>query len=181
MDTPTKDKPAIETSPADAPSDALIVGFARRMAETNQKWRGELDLRLGPLGLSQARGLILHHLSRHGDGLQQNSLADLIGIRGSTLVRQLDRLEADGLVERRADPADRRAKTVHLSAKAGPVLREIREIIEELRQEFLSGLTEAQLRTCYAVFDHIQARIDGAPDAPRPAPDRHPTREETAP
>ncbi|MEC9151776.1 MAG: MarR family transcriptional regulator, partial [Pseudomonadota bacterium] len=57
------------------PSDELIVSFARRLAETNQRWRAELDLRLGPLGLSQARGLILHYLSIHGDGLQQNELA----------------------------------------------------------------------------------------------------------
>ena len=93
------------------PSDKLIVSFARRLAETNQKWRAELDLRLGPLGLSQARGLILHYLSIHGDGLQQNELAEIVGIRGSTLVRQLDRLESDGWVARRNDPEDRRAKT----------------------------------------------------------------------
>ena len=141
------------------PSDELLVRFARRLAETNQKWRNELDLRLGPLGLSQARGLILYYLSIHGDGLQQNELADIVGIRGSTLVRQLDRLEADGWVERRADPEDRRAKTIHLSDKATPMIREIRSIVEALRQEFLSGLTEAQLRTCFEVFDHIHRRI----------------------
>ena len=142
------------------PSDALIVSFARRLAETNQKWRNELDMRLGPLGLSQARGLILHYLSIHGDGLQQNALADIVGIRGSTLVRQLDRLESDSWVERRNDPEDRRAKTIHLSGKAAPMVREIQGIIEQLRSEFLSGLSEAQLETCFAVFDHIQGRID---------------------
>ncbi|NKB55145.1 MAG: MarR family transcriptional regulator [Alphaproteobacteria bacterium] len=152
------------------PSDELIVGFARRLAETNHKWRNELDLRLGPLGLSQARGVILHYLSIHGDGLQQNELADIVGIRGSTLVRQLDRLEADGWVERRNDPDDRRAKTIHLSSKAGPMVLEIQKIIEDLRHEFLSGLSDAQLATCFTVFDHIQERIDqsaGAADHAR--------------
>ena len=142
------------------PSDELIVSFARRLAETNQRWRAELDLRLGPLGLSQARGLILHYLSIHGDGLQQNELADIVGIRGSTLVRQLDRLESDGWVERRNDPGDRRAKTIHLSDKAAPIVRKIQNIIVQLRSEFLSGLTDTQLQTCFAVFDHIQDRID---------------------
>ena len=142
------------------PSDELIVSFARRLAETNQRWRAELDLRLGPLGLSQARGLILHYLSIHGDGLQQNELADIVGIRGSTLVRQLDRLEADGWVERRNDPGDRRAKTIHLSDKAAPIVRKIQNIIVQLRSEFLSGLTDAQLKTCFAVFDHIHEHID---------------------
>jgi MarR family transcriptional regulator for hemolysin len=142
------------------PSDELIVSFARRLAETNQRWRAELDLRLGPLGLSQARGLILHYLSIHGDGLQQNELADIVGIRGSTLVRQLDRLESDGWVERRNDPGDRRAKTIHLSDKAAPIVRKIQNIIVQLRSEFLSGLTDTQLQTCFAVFDHIHDRID---------------------
>ena len=142
------------------PSDELVVSFARRLAETNQRWRAELDLRLGPLGLSQARGLILHYLSIHGDGLQQNELADIVGIRGSTLVRQLDRLESDGWVARRNDPDDRRAKTIHLSDKAAPMVRKIENIIEQLRSEFLSGLTDAQLKTCFAVFDHIHERID---------------------
>lgn len=151
------------------PSDELIVSFARRLAETNQKWRAELDLRLGPLGLSQARGLILHYLSIHGDGLQQNTLADIVGIRGSTLVRQLDRLESDGWVERRNDPEDRRAKTIHLSGKASPMVREIQNIIEQLRSEFLSGLTDAQLKTCFAVFDHIHDRIDEGTGRDAPA------------
>ena len=148
----------------ETPSDELIVSFARRLAETNQKWRAELDLRLGPLGLSQARGLILHYLSIHGDGLQQNALADIVGIRGSTLVRQLDRLESDGWVERHNDPVDRRAKTIHLSNKAAPMIRKIQSIIEQLRSEFLSGLTEAQLKTCFAVFDHVHDRIDESAD-----------------
>jgi MarR family transcriptional regulator for hemolysin len=153
----------------DTPSDELIVGFARRLAETAHKWRNELDLRLGPLGLSQARGLILHHLSIHGDGLQQNELADIVGIRGSTLVRQLDRLESDGWVERRNDPEDRRAKTIHLADKAAPMVDEIQKIIEELRLEFLSGLSETQLKTCFAVFEHIQGRIGES--AGRASPD----------
>ncbi len=153
----------------DTPSDELIVSFARRLAETNQKWRNELDLRLGPLGLSQARGLILHYLSIHGDGLQQNELADIVGIRGSTLVRQLDRLETDGWVERRNDPDDRRAKTIHLSDKAGPMVLKIQKIIEGLRLVFLSGLSETQLSTCFTVFDHIQERINQSTDAPNRA------------
>jgi MarR family transcriptional regulator for hemolysin len=143
-----------------APSDELIVGFARRLAETAHRWRTELDQRLVPLGLSQARGLILQYLSIHGDGLQQNALAEIVGIRGSTLVRQLDRLEADGWVERRNDPEDRRAKTIHLAEKSMPMVHEIQNIIKALRQEFLSGLSESQLKICFTVFDHIQEQID---------------------
>ncbi len=144
----------------DSQANDLIDSFAARLAETAHRWRNTLDVRLGPLGLSQARGLILHYLANHGDGLKQNVLADIVGIRGSTLVRQLDRLEADGLVERHSDPDDRRAKTIHLAEKAAPVITELERHIRELRRELLSGLTEEQLGICFDVFDHVQSRID---------------------
>ncbi len=143
----------------DSPSDYHIANFAARLAETARMWRNGLDARLVPLGLSQARGLILHYLSVHGDGLQQNMLADIVGIRGSTLVRQLDRLEADGWVERRNNPVDRRAKTIHLARKAAPLVRAVQAKIQELRLELLSGLTEQQFEACFFVMDHIQGRI----------------------
>jgi MarR family transcriptional regulator for hemolysin len=142
-----------------APSEYHIDNFAARLAETARMWRNELDARLVPLGLSQARGLILHYLAVHGDGLQQNVLADIVGIRGSTLVRQLDRLESDGWVERRNDPVDRRAKTIHLAQKAAPLVAALEEKIQELRVEMLSGLTEQGLEACFSVMDHIQGRI----------------------
>jgi len=142
-----------------SPSDYHIANFAARLAETARMWRNELDARLGPLGLSQARGLILHYLAVHGDGLQQNALAEIVGIRGSTLVRQLDRLESDGWVERRNDPVDRRAKTIHLAEKSAALVNALEVKIQELRLELLSGLTERQLEACFSVMDHIQERI----------------------
>jgi len=142
-----------------SPSDYHIANFAARLAETARMWRNELDARLVPLGLSQARGLILHYLAAHGDGLQQNALADIVGIRGSTLVRQLDRLESDGWVERRNDPVDRRAKTIHLAEKAAPLVTALEAKIQELRLELLSGLTDQQFEACFFVMDHIQGRI----------------------
>jgi len=149
------------------PSTYHIDNFAARVSEMAQRWRATLDGRLGPLGLSQARGLILHYLYIHGDGLKQNALADIVGIRGSTLVRQLDRLEADGWVERRNDPDDRRAKTIHLADKAAPVIDELERHIRDLRRELLSGLSEEQLQTCFDVFDHVQARISESSDKER--------------
>src|ERR1041385_5042834 len=89
-----------------------------RLAEVSRLWRLELDARLRPLGLSTARWLALVNLSRHPEGMTQNALAVRVGIKDSTLVRQLDLLEADGWVERRGSPTDRRAKRVFLTSKA---------------------------------------------------------------
>ena len=67
-------------------------------------WRSKLDERLRPLGLSQARWTALWHLARGGDGLTQKQLARAVGVEGPSMVRVLDALERDGLVERRQPP-----------------------------------------------------------------------------
>ena len=95
------------------------------LAEVSRLWRHVLDGRLKPLGLSTARWVALVNLSAHPEGMTQNALALRVGIKGSTLVRQLDLLEADGWVVRRAQPGDRRVKRVLLTPKAHPALASI--------------------------------------------------------
>src|SRR5262249_55092463 len=130
--------------------------FGLRMAEVSRLWRHELDARLRPLGLSTARWMALVNLSANPEGLTQNALAIRVGIKGSTLVRQLDLLEADGWVERRDSPADRRVKTVVLTAKAKPALQRIAAVGRELRRELLRGTDEEEIRACMAVLDRIK-------------------------
>src|SRR5437016_1498851 len=96
-----------------------------RLGEVSRLWRHALDGRLRPLGLSTARWVALVNLAANPEGLTQNALAILVGIKDSTLVRQLDLLEADGWVVRRDSPTDRRVKRVFLTAKAGPALESI--------------------------------------------------------
>ena len=138
-----------------------------RLAEVSRLWRHELDGRLRPLGLSTARWAALVNLAAHPEGLTQNALAILVGIKDSTLVRQLDLLEADGWVERRESPTDRRVKRVFLTAKAGPALESISAVGRDLRRELLDGISEAELRTCAAVLDRLKDRLhDLAEEAP---------------
>jgi MarR family transcriptional regulator for hemolysin len=134
--------------------------FGPRLAELARMWRGEIDRQLKPLGMSDARWRTLRHLWRGGGGLMQNDLAVRLGIRGSTLVRQLDLLEADGWIERRDSPDDRRVKTIHLTPKSGPLLDRMEEVIRGLRHQVLSGLDEQDLRICMAVFEHIRGRLE---------------------
>ena len=138
--------------------------FGLRMAEVSRLWRHELDARLRPLGLSTARWMALVNLSAYPDGLTQNALAIRVGIKGSTLVRQLDLLEADGWVERRDHPTDRRVKTVVLTPKARPALERIAVVGRELRRELLRGTDEEEIRACMAVLDRLKARLQDMPE-----------------
>src|SRR5437867_11079910 len=95
------------------------------------------------LGLTRAQCKVLGYLARN-EGINQAGLADLLEIRPMTLVRQIDRMEDAGWIERRADPADRRARRLYLTAKARPVLGRIWNVANETRDEALAPLSAAE-------------------------------------
>src|SRR5262245_30126935 len=91
------------------------------------------------LGLTRAQAALLIHLARH-EGVNQVSLAEVMELEPITLVRLLDRLQAAGLVERRPDPQDRRARILYLTDAARPLLARIKVVAEEVHQHLLDGL-----------------------------------------
>ncbi|WP_119419190.1 MarR family transcriptional regulator [Desertibaculum subflavum] len=133
--------------------------FGLRLAEVSRLWRHELDARLKPLGLSTARWVTLVNLSAHPEGMTQNALAIRVGIKGPSLVRQLDLLEADGWVERRDSPADRRVKRVFLTPKGEPVIETIAAIGRRLRAELMEGVDEREIRAAVALLDRMKLRL----------------------
>jgi len=137
----------------------LREDFTVGLVQLARRWRWRLDRRLEDMGLSQARWAVLLQISRIGDPPSQRQLAEFVGIEGATLVPLLNSLETQGLIERHTDPRDRRAKTVHLTPKADEVLVEINVIAQQLRRELTEGLSDASLRICIEVFDHIDDRL----------------------
>ncbi len=123
------------------------------------------------LGLTRAQCRTLGYLARN-EGINQAGLADLLEIRPMTLVRQIDRMEEAGWIERHPDPADRRARRLYLTAKARPVLGRIWAVANETRDESLVQLSPGEARTLidllYRVHATLSARI--APDRAAPSP-----------
>src|SRR4051794_38896269 len=75
-------------------------------------------------GLTLAQARVLVHLSRN-EGISQVALSSLLEIQPITLLRQIDRLEKAGLIERRAHPSDRRAQQLFLTPLSQPLLQRI--------------------------------------------------------
>ncbi len=101
--------------------------------------RVEGDYRARAHGMTRAQWTILIWLDRQ-PGLSQKELADILEVEPITVARLVDRLEARGLVERRADPADRRIWRLHLLPAAGPILTEIAAQRADLLHTITSGL-----------------------------------------
>jgi DNA-binding MarR family transcriptional regulator len=107
--------------------------------------RTRFDQRARSRGMTRAQWVILARVDAK-PGLSQNELAALLEVEPISVGRLVDRLEARGLLERRADPADRRIRRLHLLPAAAPELEEITTAREVLGAELLSGV-EPEIRS----------------------------------
>jgi MarR family transcriptional regulator, transcriptional regulator for hemolysin len=110
------------------------------------------------LGLTREQCRTLGYLARN-EGINQAGLADLLEIRPMTLVRQIDRMEDAGWIERRPDPADRRARRLYLTAKARPILGRIWDVANETRDEALVRLSPAEAKLLIELLRRIHASL----------------------
>ena len=132
--------------------------FGLLMHLTAHDWRTALDRRLRPLGLSRATWMLLAIVSR-SEGLSQSELASRLGLEGASVVRLVDRLEKERLIERRTG-ADRRVKTIHLRDKGAAVAAEIRKVAAGLRAEVFRGISARELEAAAAVLAKLKARLE---------------------
>lgn len=121
----------------------LTRSFGFLLADVSRLVRRRFDGRAQTLGLTRAQWRVLAQLRRR-EGINQTELAEILEIETITLGRHIDRLQAKGWVERRRDPADRRAWKLFLKPGAQPVLDSMRELSEMTRQEALVGIPEAE-------------------------------------
>lgn len=91
------------------------------------------------LTLAQARALV--QLARN-EGISQVALARILEIQPITLMRQIDKLEQAGLLERRPDPTDRRAQQLYLTDAAQPYLEQITAVGATLNRSACAGMSE---------------------------------------
>jgi DNA-binding MarR family transcriptional regulator len=109
-------------------------------------------------GMTRAQWVILIWLEMQ-PGLSQNELAGLVEVEPITIARLVDRLEARGLVERRADPRDRRVRRLHLTEAACPVLKQIRDYLAELQAILGAGIPSQEVERITAALQTMKANL----------------------
>jgi MarR family transcriptional regulator for hemolysin len=103
--------------------------------------------------MTRAQWAVLSRLDRN-QGLKQAELAEMLDLAPISLTRLVDRLCKSGLVERRADPGDRRAKRLFLTPKARPVIDRLSQVGERLMSDALAGTSDATLA---ASMEHLES------------------------
>ncbi|KPF73323.1 transcriptional regulator [alpha proteobacterium AAP81b] len=138
---------------------ALLIG------DTSRLLRRKFDSRARRLGVSRAQWQVLFALSR-SEGTNQAGLAEALDVETITVGRMVDRLEDAELVERRADPADRRAWRLYLTPRAHPLLEELREIAAVLMAEALVDLDDAEQAQLAELLGRLRARVQRRDEVP---------------
>jgi DNA-binding MarR family transcriptional regulator len=112
-------------------------------------------------------------------GIDQRRLAERMGIDKDTAGDLVDALEARGLLERRIDPADRRARTLHLTPEGLALRRRVRPAALAAQERILAPLAPADRQTLVTLL--VQA-IEGNGTYARPGNGRRkPRRDPRAP
>src|SRR3954451_3027757 len=141
--------------------------FGFLFKEVSRRYVNRFEVRAAeiPLNLAQAKALV--RLEKN-EGVSQARLAELAEVDPMTMVRIIDRMEAEGLLERRSDPADRRARCLYLTAKARPILGEIWRLSDEIRAEIFAGVSQAEREQFMTVLQRLyDNQLEGlAPSIP---------------
>ena len=116
------------------------IGFL--MHDVSRRLRERFDRRARAMGLTRAQWRVLVHLGPR-QGINQSTLAEILELDNVTLGRHIDNLETDGWLERRPDPADRRAWCLHLTAKVEPILERMEALVNQTQTEALTGIGDA--------------------------------------
>ena len=150
-----------EAAPAARPDPATLQpNIGAMLHDVARLIRRRFDRRARQTGLpitrQQARALL--HIARN-EGLSQAAVATMLDIEPIALVRMLDRLHEEGLVERHPHPTDRRVRTLWLTPLAWGVLDQVLALNAEIREEACAGLPPASREMLLRALGHMKGNL----------------------
>ncbi len=135
------------------PDPDATVGFL--LHDVSRLIRAHFDQRAQSMGLTRAQWRVLVHLAPR-QGINQRALAEILELDTVTLGRHIDRLERDGWLRRRADPADRRAWQLFLTETLQPTLDRMASLAIETNATALAGFSPEEQALLVAMLTRIK-------------------------
>ncbi len=120
--------------------------------------RRSFDERARGIGVTRPQWQVLSLLGQH-EGINQGGLAEILEVEPITLGRMIDRLQDAELVERRADPADRRAWRLHITPKGHALLITLYPYAHETFEMALEGVDAADRAALMVTLDRIRGNL----------------------
>jgi MarR family transcriptional regulator for hemolysin len=135
--------------------------FAFVLNDVARLLRTYADQRARRLGITRAQWAVMARLE-HQEGLKQSELAEMLDLQPITLTRLVDRLCANGMIERRADPNDRRAKRLHLTPLARPLMDRLAELGQDMMGTVLEGFDVVTIERMIGELSQTKDNLRGA-------------------
>jgi MarR family transcriptional regulator, transcriptional regulator for hemolysin len=153
----------------DQPTTSIEREVAFNINDVARLLKTYADQRARDFGMTRAQWAVLARVEK-SEGLKQIELADTLDLQPITVTRLIDRLCDNGLIERRSDPDDRRAKRLYLTPAARPVLDDLARLGADLMARVLAGLEAAAVEQLLSQLlilktnlrNAIAARANGA-------------------
>lgn len=140
--------------------DQTLMQLTATLTQASRAYKSMADKVASQYSLSQATALPVLILGRLGqDGVRPGVLAEALGLEASSLVRVVDLLIENGLIERHEDPQDRRAKLLQLTADGKTRAQQMEEALIPFRRNVFANFTRDDIDTCLRVLSGIQAQI----------------------
>jgi len=136
------------------------------LADVSRLMRRSFDERARGIGVTRPQWQVLLVLRRH-EGCNQGTLAEWLDAEPITVCRMLDRLEDAQLVQRRQDPADRRAWRLFLTAKGKRLLEDLQPIGVEVMAAALEGIGANERDALRQTLDRIRQNLARRQDESR--------------
>src|SRR6185312_10431842 len=136
------------------------IDFGFSVARIARRLRQAVDAELQVYGLTEATWRPLAYVGRLGGGVRQKELATALSIEGPTLVRLLDNLERRGLIERREDETDRRARGIYLTRAGRDLAVRVAKVGTEIQARVLAKVPPGDLEICQSVLDRIEKELE---------------------
>lgn len=102
---------------------------------------------------------VLNLISQQEDSLQSN-IADIMEKDRSAVLRHLDVLESNNLIQRVVDSVDRRKKNLTITSRGYEVLRKGKKIIDLIMEELTTEVSKQDLQVFEKVLRQIQQKAD---------------------
>lgn len=141
-------------------TESRHTDFGFSVARLARRLRQSVDTDLRAFGLTEATWRPLAYVRHLGDGVRQKELAMALAIEGPSLVRLLDSLERRGLIERREDGADRRARGIYLTRSGRELAVRVAKVGWATQGRLLAKVSPADLEICQRVLDSIERGLD---------------------
>jgi DNA-binding MarR family transcriptional regulator len=123
---------------------------------TSSVLESRVEAKLSEIGLSLAKLAALHRLSEAGESLPLGQLAERLSCVKSNVTQLVDRLEADGLVSRAADPNDRRSRLAVLTDAGREAYAKGRKIQVDAEEALFGALTADESATLHTLLAKLQ-------------------------